>query len=109
MRVPSIKLISAGVLTLGLMIGTATAAGAVGNLNMALAITGGPWRTSVQTAFQTDNNAGLTVGDANRAQAVSRYCTGCKTVAIAVQVDLAAGPVVSIRAITKAIATPVAG
>ena len=74
MRVPSFKLIAAGVLTLGLMIGTATAAGAVGNFNMALSITGGPWRTSVHTAFQTDNAAGLVVGDANRAMAVSRSC-----------------------------------
>lgn len=109
MRKPSIRLLAAGVLTLGLAVGSASAADAAANVNMALAITRGPWRTSVHTAFQTDNAAGLVVGDSNRAQAVSSHCIACKTVAIAVQVDLASGPVVSIRAVNKAIATTIAG
>jgi hypothetical protein len=107
MKIPSLKLLSAGVLTLGLMIGTATAAGAMANVNMALSITGAFMHTSVHTAIQTDNEVGLTVADANRAQAVSVNCANCKTVAIAVQVDLAAGPVVDIRAQNKAIAQTV--
>ena len=99
-----IPMMAAGLLTLGLVIGAATTAGAAANVNFALAITGGPYKTSVHTSYQTDNAAGLTVTDANRAQAVSVSCVGCKTVAIAVQVDLAAGPVVNIRASNKAIA-----
>jgi hypothetical protein len=100
-----LKLIGAGVMTLGLMIGTATAAGATTNLNGALSITGGAVRTSVHTAFQTDNYAGTTVTDVNRAQAVSVNCApGCKTVAIAVQVDLAAGPILGLHAGNAAIA-----
>lgn len=103
-----LKMIAAGVMTLGLMIGTATAAGATTNLNMALSITGGAQRTSVHTAFQTDNYAGTTVTDVNRAQAVSINCApGCKTVAVAVQVDLAAGPVIAIHAGNAAIAQTV--
>ena len=100
-----LRLIAGGVMTLGLMIGTATAAGATTNLNGALSITGGPVRTSIHTAFQTDNYAGTTVTDVNRAQAVSVNCApGCKTVAIAVQVDLASGPVIAIHAGNAAVA-----
>ena len=102
MKVP--KLFTAGVLGLGLILGSATAAGASTNVNLALSITGAFQHNSAHVAFQTNNDTGLVVGDANRAQAVSVNCASCKTVAVAVQIDLAVGPVTAIRAGNVAIA-----
>jgi len=83
--------------------GAANAEAANGNL--ALSLTGGRTTYSANTAFQVNNNVGKVVADANRAQASSLLCNGCKTVAVSVQIDLAAGPVLAIRALNQAIAT----
>jgi hypothetical protein len=85
--------------------GGATNVADAANANLAVALTGGQVHTSTKVAFQVNNNVGLVVADGNRAQAASTLCEDCKTVAVAVQIDLAAGPVVSIHALNKAIST----
>jgi hypothetical protein len=104
MKRRKLLLLAAAGLTGALVIGATTGADASANANLALSITGGQTHRSAHTAFQVNNNVGLSVADANRAQASSVGCVDCKTVAAAVQVDLAAGPVVSIHAINKAVA-----
>jgi hypothetical protein len=96
--------LAAGAMAAGLVLAGAGTAEAT-NVNVALSLTGGAKHYSAHTAFQINNNVGLSVGDGNRAQATSVACLNCKTVAVAVQIDLASGPVVSIRALNKAVAT----
>lgn len=99
------SMLAAGGIAAALVVATAGSAAAATNTQLVLSTTGATTHTSVHTGFQVNNNVGLVVGDANRAQAASVFCNGCKTVAVAVQIDLASGPVVTVRAINKAIAT----
>jgi hypothetical protein len=97
------KLLAGGVAALGL-IGAASGAGAGTRLNLAVAVTGGQRHNAVSTQFQTNTTNTSPINDSNRAQAVSVLCVDCKTVAVAVQIDLAQGPVNAITGINKAVA-----
>lgn len=97
------SMLAAGGIAAALVVATAGSAAAAGNTQLVLSTTGAGTHTSVHTGFQTNNETGLVVADANQARADSRYCNDCKTVAVAVQIDLASGPVVNIKASNLAI------
>jgi hypothetical protein len=101
MRAP--KLALAGLLCLGLVIGSASAASAAVNLNLAIALTTPLNHTSVRTSYQVNNDPAGVVADGNEARAISEMCNNCRTVAVAVQIDLAAGPVVSVSGVNEAV------
>lgn len=98
------KVLSAGVLAAGLWAAATMGASAGTHVNGALSITGANTHNSVHTAFQTNTNVGTSATDVNRASATSVVCQNCHTVAVAVQIDLASGPVVAIHADNKAVA-----
>jgi hypothetical protein len=76
----------------------ATSAEAGTRYNQALAYTNGRHRVDVAVSFRVSYDHGSIVTANNFAFARGSYCTGCRTVAIAVQIDLVSGPVTKVNA-----------
>jgi hypothetical protein len=85
------KYLLAVVAVLGLTLGTAQGAGASASWNGAFAFSG-PWdKKGFDLAFDIPIDSGPYVHLENRAYAFAGYCNGCRSVAIAVQIDLIEG------------------
>jgi hypothetical protein len=85
------KYLLAIVAVFALTFGTAEGAGASASWNGAFAFSG-PWdKTGFDLAFDTPVDGGPYVRLENRAYAFAGYCNGCRSIAIAVQIDLIEG------------------
>jgi hypothetical protein len=82
----------------------ATSAEAGTRYNQAVAYTNGRDRVDVSVSFRIAYDHGPIVTANNFAFARGSYCTGCRTVAIALQIDLVSGPVTKVNATNVSLA-----
>jgi hypothetical protein len=107
-RVAGLKigaLSAAGVLAVGLIAASGGAASAAGAPNNVSSMTGGLTRNQVNVSFKVLTDTGPSVTDQTTATASSVLCNNCKTVAIAVTIDVVSGPVTSVSAPQYSLAT----
>jgi putative peptide zinc metalloprotease protein len=99
------KQVCAAIAVVALVVGVADAASAGVSFNNAFAFSNPWYRQSFDLAYDLDHDRGPFVFAQNGAFAYATNCNGCRSIAIAVQIDLVAGDVqrIDARSRTQAI------